>query len=58
MFGLLIYCLEKYEKHLNSRDSMCDLVDDKDPLSIEQMYKIRTLCKNIIDRFDSVTNIP
>lgn len=58
MLDLVVYCLEKYEKHLNSRDSVCDLVDDKNPLDIEQMYKIRTLCKNVIERFDSVTNIP
>jgi hypothetical protein len=38
MFDVLVYCLEEYEKRLDSRDSMCDLVDDKNQKDINNIY--------------------
>jgi hypothetical protein len=33
--------------HLNERDSLCDLVDDKDPLEIKTIDNIANLCYDI-----------
>lgn len=37
--------------HLNKRGSLCDLVDDKDPLEIETIKNIASLCYNLDIRY-------
>jgi len=37
--------------HLNERDSLCDLMDDKGPLEIETIDHIANLCYNLLIRF-------
>ena len=37
--------------HLNEKGSLCDLLDDKDPLEIETIENIVSLCYNLDIRY-------
>lgn len=50
--------LNQFLDHINHRQSVCDLVDDKDPHQIECMKDIWNLCEKIFKRMEEIHKNP